>query len=173
MKKSKKNGWSPYLAGCLAGIVLIFFTWLSEKSFNALISFSKISSLIERRLLPASFVSSEYNERFASIIDWQSMFLIGLFIGVFISAITSKTFQFKVVPDMWRSRYGSSIFKRLFFSFFGGMIAVFGAKLAGGCFITYWFSGVAQLALSGFITMICMLIGGMVMANTIHKIRRK
>ena len=64
--------------------------------------------------------------------DWQLMFVLGILLGAFISARSSSDFKLQTVPDMWQKRFGASPIKRGMVAFFGGVIALFGARLAGG-----------------------------------------
>jgi uncharacterized membrane protein YedE/YeeE len=52
---------------------------------------------------------------------------------------------------MWQARFGPSRTKRLVVAFFGGLIMLFGARLAGGCTSGHSISGNLQLAVSGII----------------------
>jgi hypothetical protein len=65
-------------------------------------------------------------------VDWQWMFVVGIFIGSLISSATSGTFSWKGVPEMWGKRFGPNKFKRGIVAFLGGVIAMFGARLADG-----------------------------------------
>jgi hypothetical protein len=66
------------------------------------------------------------------LIDWQWMFVIGIFIGSLIAATTSGTFTWQAVPEMWQKRFGVSRFRRGTVAFMGGVIGMFGARLADG-----------------------------------------
>jgi uncharacterized protein len=66
-------------------------------------------------------------------IDWQWMFMIGIVLGAFISAVTSGSFKLQAVPDMWAERFGArSVGRRAVYAFIGGAVAMFGARLADG-----------------------------------------
>ena len=65
-------------------------------------------------------------------IDWQFMFVLGVLIGAFIAAKTSDTFQWKAIPNIWEQRFGPSLINRGIVAFIGGVIVMFGARLAGG-----------------------------------------
>ncbi len=132
MKSSKDSGWNPYLAGSLTGVVAILSVWIGDKFYGVSTTFSRVAGMIEKYIAPERFATIEYFVRVAPRIDWQFMFVIGIFIGALISSITSKSFKWVAVPDRWRSRFGSSILKRALFAFVGGVIAMFGARLADG-----------------------------------------
>jgi len=121
-----------YLAGALSGIVSILSIWISGKYFGASTTFVRSSGMIEKLFDPERVAKMEYFIKELPIIDWQWMFVVGIFIGSFIAAITSGSFLWKAVPDMWESRFGPSRIKRGFVAFIGGVIAMFGARLADG-----------------------------------------
>lgn len=132
MRSNKDSGWSPYLAGSLTGIVAILSVWIGDKFYGVSTTFSRAAGIIEQYFAPERFATIEYFARVTPKIDWQFMFVIGIFIGALISAITSKSFKWVSVPDRWRSRFGPGIIKRAFFAFIGGAVAMFGARLADG-----------------------------------------
>jgi uncharacterized membrane protein HdeD (DUF308 family) len=133
MKQSDNGGWSPYLAGALAGVVGILSVVIAGKYFGASTSFVRTAGMIEQFFGPERVAQMDYFIRVAPKIDWQWMFMIGIVLGAFISAVTSGSFKWQSVPDMWAERFGAgSVGKRAVFAFFGGAVAIFGARLAGG-----------------------------------------
>jgi uncharacterized membrane protein HdeD (DUF308 family) len=133
MKQSDNGGWSPYLAGALAGVVGILSVVIAGKYFGASTSFVRTAGMIEQFFGPERVAQMDYFIRVAPKIDWQWMFMIGIVFGAFISAVTSGSFKWQAVPDMWAERFGAgSVGKRAVFAFFGGAVAMFGARLAGG-----------------------------------------
>ena len=73
------------------------------------------------------------------------------------------------MPDLWESRFGSAIAPRAMAAFVGGIIAMFGARLADGCPSGHGLSGGLQLAVSGYIALACFFIGGLISANLLYK----
>ncbi len=126
------KGWSPYLAGALSGLVTIFSAWISGYFLGASTTFVRVAGMIEKIVDPEKVKVMDYFIKFAPQIDWQVMFITGIFIGSLIASTTSKTFHFKGVPDMWEIRFGKSPIKRGLVAFIGGIIAMFGARLADG-----------------------------------------
>jgi hypothetical protein len=58
---------------------------------------------------------------------------VGIFLGALVSSMTSGSFKFQAVPDMWAARFGDqSTGKRALTAFVGGIVAMFGARLADG-----------------------------------------
>jgi hypothetical protein len=65
-------------------------------------------------------------------IEWQWMFVGGIFLGALISSVTSGNFRWQAVPDMWQARFGPNRTRRAVVAFLGAVVAMFGARLAGG-----------------------------------------
>ena len=132
MKSEDSGSWSPYLAGGLSGLVSIFAVVTADKFLGASTSFVKTTGMIEKFFSPERVSAMDYFIKEVPNIDWQWMFLVGIFMGALLAAITSKSFQWKAVPDMWADRFGLNVPKRAFVAFIGGAIAMFGARLADG-----------------------------------------
>jgi hypothetical protein len=132
MKTENGSSWSPYLAGGLSGLVSIFAVVTADKFLGASTTFVKTTGMIEKVFDPVRVSAMDYFIKEVPGIDWQWMFVVGIFIGALLSAVTSKSFQWKAVPDMWAGRFGVSVPKRAVFAFFGGAVAMFGARLADG-----------------------------------------
>jgi uncharacterized protein len=127
-----KRSWSPYLAGALSGLVLVLSVWFAGKYFGASTTFVRSAGLIEKIFASERVAKMEYFIKQTPTIDWQWMFVVGIFIGALIAALSSGTFRWKAVPDMWESRFGSGTALRAVVAFAGGLIAMFGARLADG-----------------------------------------
>lgn len=131
--KQDHGSWSPYLAGALSGLVGVLSVWFAGQYFGASTSFVRTAGMIEQLFGPERVVQMDYFIKVAPRIDWQWMFMVGIFVGAMISALTSGSFQLQAVPDMWASRFGKeSIPKRAVTAFAGGVVAMFGARLADG-----------------------------------------
>lgn len=130
--KNTSRGWNPYLAGVLSGLVLILSVWITGKYFGASTTFVRSVGLIEKAFSAERMAKVDYFVKTVPKIDWQWMFVVGIFMGSLIASTTGKTFRWQALPDMWESRFGSGKVKRWFAAFIGGAIAMFGARLAGG-----------------------------------------
>jgi uncharacterized protein len=128
----KDKGWSPYLAGALTGVVMILSVWFAGKYFGASTTFVRTTGMIEKIFSAGRVVQMDYFIQEAPKIDWQWMFVVGILIGSFIAARTSASFQWQAVSNMWQSRFGASRVKRGVVTFAGGLVAMFGARLADG-----------------------------------------
>lgn len=127
------GGWSPYLAGGLSGIVSILSVWIAGHFLGASTTFVRTVGLLEDFISPERVAQMEYFIKTTPKIDWQWMFVVGIFIGALIAALSSKSFKWQGLPDLWQKRFGSkSQGKRAVFAFTGGAIAMYGARLADG-----------------------------------------
>jgi uncharacterized protein len=124
--------WSPYLAGALAGLVSIGSVWFTGKYFGASTTFVRTTGMIENTVNPERVAMMEYFIKEAPKVDWQTMFLVGIFIGALITSIRDASFRFQGVPDLWQHRFGPGWIKRGVVAFMGGIVAMFGARLADG-----------------------------------------
>lgn len=128
----RNGGWNPYLAGGLSGLVGVMSVWLSGKFFGASTSFVRTAGMIEQLFEPERVLQMEYFIKVAPKVDWQWMFMIGILFGSMVSALTSDSFRWQAVPDMWAKRFGNNPVKRGLVAFVGGVVAIFGARLADG-----------------------------------------
>ena len=131
-KSKEQGGWNPYLAGCLSGIVIVLSVWISGKFAGASTSFVRSAAMIEKIFDAEHVAKLDYFVKNAPVIEWQWMFVVGILIGAFISSVTSGSFKLTSLPPMWENRFGPSIPKRAVVAFIGGVIAMFGARLADG-----------------------------------------
>jgi hypothetical protein len=132
MAATEDKGWNPYLAGTLSGLLLVLSVWATGKYFNVTNAIVRTAGIMEKLVGPERTAKMDYFIKYVPKIDWEWMFVVGIVIGSFVSAIISGSFQLKAVPDMWARRFGPSRAKRDLVAFFGGMLVMFGARLAGG-----------------------------------------
>lgn len=163
------DGWSPYLAGAMSGLVSIGSVWFVGKYLGASTTFVRAAGMMEQIFSPERVAKMPYFIKEAPIIDWQWMVVIGIAIGAFISAVTSGSFAIKPIPDLWAAKFGPSIKTRAIIAFVGGIIAIFGARLADGCPSGHGLSGGLQLAVSAYIALACFFIGGIISANVLYR----
>lgn len=132
MEQNEGKGWNPYIAGALTGLLLIFSVWFTGKYVGASTTFVRSAGFIERVFDAEKVARMPYFMKEAPKIDWQFLFVVGIFFGALISSTTSRSFRWQAVPDRWEQRFGSSVPKRAIVAFLGGAVAMFGARLADG-----------------------------------------
>jgi uncharacterized membrane protein YedE/YeeE len=103
------------------------------------------------------------------VIDWQFALVVGLFIGAKISSLVYKTYQHSAVPALWAAAFGPSFSKRAFFAFVGGLLILFGARLAGGCTSGKAISSGLQLSISAWVFIATLFVTGIITAYVLYK----
>ena len=164
-----KSAWNPYLAGALSGMVSIGSIYFVGKYLGASTSFVRTTGMIEQLFFPDRVAMMPYFMKELPVIDWQWMLVIGIAVGAFIAAMESGDFHIQLIPNMWKSRFGDGIKQRAIVAFIGGIIAMFGARLADGCPSGHGLSGSLQLSVSSYIALICFFIGGLISANWLYR----
>src|ERR1019366_48368 len=128
--------WSPYLVGALIG-VLSWFAFLSvDRPIGVSTAISRTAGMIASTVAPDYVARNAYFSKFRPVVDWKGMLVGGLALGAFVSSRLSGDRLTEPVERLWRARFGASRRKRYLVAFFGGVILMFGARLAGG-----WTSG--------------------------------
>jgi hypothetical protein len=128
----KKVQWSPYIAGALIGVVSWFSVLTAGKYLGVSTTFVRTIGMIESILIPERIASLPYFVKEKPLIDWQWLEVLGILIGAFIASKLSGDFKKGFVPPMWEKRFGPSRFKRWAMAFSGGVILMFGARVADG-----------------------------------------
>ncbi len=159
---------NPYVGGGITGILVVLSATLVGKFFGASTTFARIGGLVESWVLPEHVAGLAYFQRYTPKVDWQLLFVIGIAAGAFIAARMTGTFRIQAVPDMWLDRFGGSVARRAVFAFGGGMIAIFGARMAGGCPSGHGLSGVMQLAPGSIAALIFFFVGGIISAGLLY-----
>lgn len=124
--------WNPYLAGALAGLLVIASVALTDKYLGASTTFVRSAGMIEQIFGPERVAKLAYFAKEKPIIDWQWMFVVGIFLGSLAASLGSRSFKLQAVPDLWQSRFGPAKGPRFIVAFIGGVVAMFGARLADG-----------------------------------------
>jgi hypothetical protein len=170
-----KPTWNPYLAGALAGLLAISSVVASAeilskpKYLGASTTFVRAAGLIEQQVASEHVKNNEYFQSKKVNIDWQMMVVVGIFMGSLLSSLLGRTYKKESVPAIWKERFGNKPFARAIGAFIGGIILIFGVRLASGCPSGHGLSGIMQLAVSGFIAMIFFMVGGIITAKLLYR----
>jgi hypothetical protein len=128
----RQKTWSPYTAGALAGLLLVLSVFFTGKYFGASTTFVRAAGFVERAVVPERVTGMAYFLKEKVIIDWQFLFVVGVLFGSMASAWLSKEKRVVAVPPMWENRFGASRIRRWTAAFLGGVVLMFGARLADG-----------------------------------------
>lgn len=96
----------------------------------------------------------KYAKNVANPLNYSFIFVICIIFGALLSGLTkgpSASGKEKSMPEVWRKRFGDSSAKRYMAAFLGGMLVLFGARLAGGCTSGHIMSGMMQTSVSGYL----------------------
>ena len=118
---------------------------------------------------------AKYGEKTGWGIGYGWMLVFGMFVGGGITHLLLKKRQPDIdkgsMPGMWTERFGASHLKRYASSFAGGVLLLFGARLAGGCTSGHMISGISQLALSSFLFGAATFGAAILMAKLLYRKR--
>lgn len=147
----RRERWNPFLVGAGIGVLSWAAFVVVDKPLGVTTSLSGLAGACALPVLGADAVKGNvYFQKHAFAWDYGMLFLVGIALGGFLSALASRSFRVEVVPTVWRERFGASATKRLLAAFAGGTLAMFGARLADGCTSGNGISGSLQLAVSGW-----------------------
>ncbi len=176
MTQAKRDGgWSPYLAGALVGLLAIASVvatthLLGKTSFlGASTTFVRAAGLIFQVADPEHVEANVYYAKEKVRIDWQFMLVIGIFVGALISSLMDKSFRLERVPPTWEQRFGPSLWKRAIGAFGGGIVAMFGARMADGCPSGHGLSGMMQQSVSALVALAMFFIVGVLVAHLVYR----
>ena len=153
--------WTPYLAGAGVGVLSWIVFAVVAQPIGVTTAMSQVAGGLASPILGADTVAkNSYWARNVPAIDYGTLFLVGIFLGALASSLQNKTFHLESVPNVWRERFGGSIVGRFTAAFVGGVIAMYGARMAGGCTSGNGISGGLQLAVSGWTFLAVMFATG-------------
>lgn len=172
--RTADGGWNPYLAGALLGLLAMFSVyattqWLGKSNYlGASTTFVRAAGLIEQQVAAEHVASNLYFSKEKVRVDWQAMLVGGIFLGALIGSLTDKSFKFEAVPPIWKERFGPSITLRAGAAVLGGVVAMFGARLADGCPSGHGLSGMMQLSVSSFVALALFFGIGVLVAGLVY-----
>jgi uncharacterized membrane protein YedE/YeeE len=156
MQKDSIISWKA--AGIALGLLLTLATYLVQP-LGVSTQFVVTDAVVTHKVAPEFAEHNRYMAKYGEKSEWKVgygwMLVFGMLVG---GAVTARLFRARQpavdkgsMPPMWTARFGPSHLKRYAVAFLGGMLLLFGARLAGGCTSGHMISGISQLALSSFI----------------------
>ncbi len=169
----KTYRWNPYLVGALIGVLSILTFSLVDKPIGMSTGIAQASGACALPVLGSAGVAANtyWAKKAVPAWDYGSLFVLGTLFGAFVSAVVSGSFKLESVPAVWRERFGPSVIKRMAAAFLGGVVIIFGARLADGCTSGHGISGSLQLAVSSWTFFIVMFATGAVTAFILFRNR--
>lgn len=162
-RRASRLDWTPYYAGAGIGVLSWIAFAVAKDPIGVTTAYGRLAGEVAIPLLGADAVANNtYWKQAPFALDYGVLFLIGIMIGAFVSALLSGTFKVELVPEVWRQELGASIWKRFIYAFLGGVIIMYGARLAGGCTSGHGISGGLQLAVSSWLFLAVMFSTGLI-----------
>ncbi len=166
------------VAGIALGLLLTLATAL-VKPLGVSTQFVVTDAAVAHKVAPEFAESTPYLAKYGEKEDWGVgygwMLVLGMLVG---GGITAAIFRDKQpeqdkgsMPRMWRDQFGPSQLKRNAAAFTGGVLLLFGARLAGGCTSGHMISGISQLALGSFVFGIVTFAVAIMTAKMLYRAR--
>ncbi len=166
----KNPRWNPYLVGVLIGLLSIVTFSVANKPLGMSTGVAQASGACAMPILGSEQVAANTYWAKTAIPTWDysTLFIVGTVIGAFLGAWLSGTFKVSSASSVWTASFGPSKAKRLIAAFLGGIIIIYGARLADGCTSGHGISGCLQLAVSGWLFFIVMFASGILTAKLLY-----
>ena len=163
-------------AGISLGLLLILATAL-VKPLGVSTQFVVTDAAVAHKVAPHFAEDNSYLAKYGEKEDWGFgygwMLVFGMLVGGGATAALMRSRQPEQdkgsMPELWEAQFGPSHAKRYLASFVGGMLLLFGARLAGGCTSGHMISGISQLALSSLIFGVVTFAVAILMAKFLYR----
>jgi len=160
-----RGRWNPYVVGAGLGIL----SWAAFAIVNTPLGIStqisSVASVCAAPVLGADGVArNAYWTKFPFKWDYPMLFLAGTFLGSLASVLAGRSFRLETVPVTWKAQFGANPLKRLIAAFLGGVVIMYGARMAGGCTSGHGISGSLQLAVSSWVFFLTLFAFGLATA---------
>lgn len=169
----KNPRWNPYLVGALIGVLSLLTFSIVDKPIGMSTGIAQASGACALPFVGADGVAANtyWAKKAVPKWDYGSLFVVGSFLGALVSALMSGSFKITRVPEVWRERFGPSVPKRMAAAFIGGVVILYGARLADGCTSGHGISGSLQLAVSSWTFFLVMFASGIATAFVLFRRR--
>ena len=154
-KVDKVKGKKWIFAGIALAIlnIIVFSSAVTNRPIGASTAFPYVADLL------SGLTNNDYYAKIENAGNWEMIFLAGAFIAALSISLIKKDFKLVLIYDNWKKYKGDSKLKRIIWSFVGGFILIFGARMAGGCTSGHILSGGMQLAYSSLFFAVFTFIG--------------
>ncbi len=158
----KKFNWSPYLVGAGIGALSWVVFVVMANPIGITTAISQVAGGVAGVAIGSDTVAQNpYWMKHPVKLDYGTLFLVGTFLGALLSALASRSFRIESVPPVWLERFGPSVMRRMVVAFIGGALAMYGARMAGGCTSGNGISQGLQLAVVGWTFLVVMFASGL------------
>jgi uncharacterized membrane protein YedE/YeeE len=165
--RTVKPFWPPMAAGIALGLALLFTFLITGHGLGASGAATDVVAGTGLTVAPAATQSNLYLASKVAdgnpIGSWMTWEVLGLFIGALVAAFMAG--RFRVQLDGARS-VGTT--PRLVRALAGGLLAGFGARVAGGCTSGLGLSGAAALGIAAFVFLALFFATGLIVNRIVR-----
>jgi len=162
MLKLFSGQWPFYVSGLLMALLINLALYLFDATVGMSDGYLTLSQYCNRMIEAHQLTSPP-------AIDWQTGFLIGIFVGALLAALLSKQWKFEFFPADLKAGHGlASAGKCLLHGIVGGFLVMLGLQLSGDSFFGQW-AAATQLAPGAWIFMLAFFITGSMVAIVMAK----
>jgi len=114
----------------------------------------------------------KYAKNIANPLNYSFVFVVAMIAGGLLSHLTQSKKEAPKennTPKVWKENYGNSPIKRYLYVFLGGILVLFGARLAGGCSSGHMMSGMMQTSMSGYLFAIATFAAAIPVAKILYR----
>ena len=129
-------------------------------------TYPRFIGTILRRVAPGYAAANPYLVKMGSLVTPETMLVLGLLIGGFLASRFTGKSTAPAIEPVHASE--STAGRRYLTAFIGGVLIIFGARLAGGCTSGHIISGITQLSMSGLLFGATVFGGGMLTAKLLR-----
>jgi len=166
LNKIDKNKSTKWIFSGIALAILnlvVFSSAVTNRPIGASTTFPYIADLL------TGFTNNNYFNAIKTPGNWELIFLLGAFIAGITISLIRKDFKFILIHDNWKKHKNNSSVSRIIWSFIGGFILLFGARMAGGCTSGHILSGGMQFAFSSLFFSIFVFVGLLITGKYFYK----
>jgi uncharacterized membrane protein YedE/YeeE len=164
-KKDQDKNRKWILSGIVLAILnlIVFSTEVTNRPIGASTTFPYVADLL------TGYTANEYFNKIKTPGHWELVFLTGAFISGVVISLIRNDFKIILIHDNWKKHKNNSPVSRIIWSFIGGFILLFGARMAGGCTSGHILSGGMQFAFSSLFFSIFVFTGLLITGKYFYK----
>jgi uncharacterized protein len=163
--KDKTTNYKWLYAGIALAVLnsVVMLTSIANRPIGASTTYPYLADL---------FTGTTQNDYFAKIQTpghWELLLLTGAFISGLVISIARKEFRLTLIHSNWEKYKGTSMLRRIIWSFIGGFILIVGARMADGCTSGHVLSGGMQLSVSSLLFAVFVFAGLLITGKYFYK----
>ncbi len=160
----------PYFGGMVLGIVLFLAFFLTGNGLGSSGATARLDVFIEDQIAPSHVDRTPYLLKMAGgdlnpLDDWIVPVFFGALVGGFVSGMIGRRVKLETTKGPNISNKA-----RWLFAFLGGVLFLYGARMARGCTSGQALSGGATLSAGSWVVMFAIFAGAYAMAYFVRKL---